>query len=187
MNQNHRQVGLHDAGTGEVVEGIVIAVPPRRRNGFVEGWAAVALEPAKMIAMHKRELGEDGLALAFLMVGSLDFENFILLKQSEIAKQLGMQRPNVSRAMKRLIDINMIIPGPKVGRRQTYRLNPHFGWRGSAKNHHEALKATAGPTVLLNRMKAANISGVIGGQTLPVPDELSQDAKDQLALPLSED
>lgn len=184
MSGERRQIGVHDAQTGEVVDGILVAFSPRRRNGFVEGWAAVALNPAKVIAQHKRELGEDGLALAWVLVSSLDYENFISLRQTEIAKVLGMHKQNVGRAMQKLIDLNMVIPGPKVGRTRTFRLNPHFGWRGSAKSHHDALRETTGPTPLANRMKQAGIRGVIEGGTSALPPEMEQH-RDQLALPLS--
>ena len=45
----------------------------------------------------------------------LDFENFIQQSQSEIAESLGMQKQNVSRAMKTLIQKQIVLEGPKSG------------------------------------------------------------------------
>jgi hypothetical protein len=39
----------------------------------------------------------------------------------------------------------------------TYRLNPNFGWKGSAKNHLKAIDSG-----LKERMKASNMSVVEG-------------------------
>ncbi|MFU8899854.1 MAG: MarR family transcriptional regulator, partial [Roseinatronobacter sp.] len=68
----------------------------------------------------------------------LDFENFIQISQAEIAAELEMQRSNVSRSMKRLIDLGVIRPGPKVGRSLTYQLHPDLAWKGKSKTHHKA-------------------------------------------------
>lgn len=92
----------------------------------------------------------------FLMVISvLDFENYVSISQSELALKLGMKPSNVSLAFKRLVDEGVLIPGPRVGRVGTYRLNPSYGWKGSAKGHNEALQ---------ERMKARGLSVVPAGK-----------------------
>ena len=45
-----------------------------------------------------------------------------------------MQKSHVSRAIKGLIDLDVILPGPMAGRYKTYRLNPRIAHRG-AKNY----------------------------------------------------
>jgi DNA-binding Lrp family transcriptional regulator len=74
------------------------------------------------------------------MRGGSQWHNWIHLPQSEIAEILNMKRPHVSRAMRDLERVEVILRGPKVGRSFTYRINPNFGWKGSAKNHNAALK-----------------------------------------------
>ena len=32
------------------------------------------------------------------------------------------------------------LEGPKIGVSRSYRLNPNYGWKGSGKNHKQALK-----------------------------------------------
>jgi len=38
------------------------------------------------------------------LLSTLDFENYILIQQSEIAEELEMKRSNVSRAIKQLLN-----------------------------------------------------------------------------------
>ena len=50
-----------------------------------------------------------------------------------------MQRQNVQRSIKRLMELGVILEGVKIGVSRSYRLNPSFGWKGSAKGHREVL------------------------------------------------
>ena len=50
-----------------------------------------------------------------------------------------MNRHNVNRSIKKLIELGVILEGVKIGISRSYRLNPNFGWKGSAKGHREAL------------------------------------------------
>uniref|UniRef100_UPI001F097BEC replication protein n=1 Tax=Pseudomonas aeruginosa TaxID=287 RepID=UPI001F097BEC len=74
------------------------------------------------------------------LLSDLDYENYIQVAQINIADALKMQKTNVSRAIKNLIDFGIIIEGPRIGRSKTYRLNPQFGWKGTVSNHRKALK-----------------------------------------------
>lgn len=72
-------------------------------------------------------------------LSKLDFNNWIHLEQAEIAAALNLKRPDVSKSMKQLEAQGIIARGPKAGRAGTYRLDPHFGWKGSVKEHKVAL------------------------------------------------
>lgn len=93
----------------------------------------------------------------FALLERLDYENLITANQAEIARDLGMKRSSVNQAIKRLVDAGAVIEGPKVGISRTYRLNPNFGWKGSARGHVVALDQ------MRQRMTNANISGVVDG------------------------
>ena len=56
-----------------------------------------------------------------------------------MAEQVGMNRHNVNRSIKKLIELGVVLEGVKIGISRSYRLNPNFGWKGSAKGHREAL------------------------------------------------
>lgn len=139
MEWKRRRVRQVDATTGEVLEGIVVSVLPKRRNGFLNGWLAMSNEAHLVFATRRKEFGEDGFGVMFFLLTKLDYENHLLVNQADVARSLGMHRQNVQRAVKRLIGLGVLLEGPKAGQSRTYRLNPNFGWKGSAENHIRAL------------------------------------------------
>ncbi|WP_270371253.1 helix-turn-helix transcriptional regulator [Escherichia coli] len=91
------------------------------------------------------ELNHDQMRVLMALLAELDYENYIQVAQIDIAEALTMQKTNVSRAVKNLIDFGIILEGPKIGRSKTYRLNPQFGWKGTVSNHKKALNAPYRP------------------------------------------
>ena len=51
-----------------------------------------------------------------------------------------MNRHNVNRSIKKLIELGVILEGVKIGISRSYRLNPNFGWKGHREALHEHLK-----------------------------------------------
>ena len=142
-----KKVITFDSNTGEsskpedIPDGMVLqAVYPKRLNGFKEGWLAVSQEALE--AWADANLQQETYRVLMKICGRLDFENYILINQTEIASSLGMRQPNFARSLKRLVDAEILFKGPRAGRQFTYRLNPHYGWKGKAINHQHALKET---------------------------------------------
>lgn len=139
---------LIDPKTGEVFD-----TGPRRlrlphpwdKTGFLQMSQAAMWEIAK-----DREIGLEANRVFHALCALLDFENLLLISQSELARELGMRQGNVARAMKVLEEKGIIIVGPKSGRNRTYRLNPNYGWKGRVKNlrtaQREHLKLVADNT-----------------------------------------
>jgi len=137
-----KKVNSQDAVTGEILPYALVAVKQKIPNGFMEGWVAMGLgSPMRALAGLRKELGADGYAVLFALLERLNFENAIHVVQKEIAEELGMLQPNVSRSIKKLLELGVLLEGPKFGRNRTYKLNPAYGWRGSAKSHQKALRA----------------------------------------------
>ena len=134
MNRHMQQI---DQQTGEVVEGFVAYVVPKRKNGFQKGWMAMAQEAMMMLAQSN--LTGNDMKVMWAMLARLDYENLIQVNQAEVAEQVGMNRHNVNRSIKKLIELGVVLEGVKIGISRSYRLNPNFGWKGSAKGHREAL------------------------------------------------
>ena len=153
-----KRIGQVDLKTGELLEGFVAYLAPRRQNGFSERWFAMAQDALDALMQFTRL--EDFRVLMALLK-RLDFENLITANQAEIARDLNLDPAQVNRALKRLQEVGAIFQGPKVGTSRTYRLNPQFGWKGSAKGHVKALE-----DYRQERMKAAGISGVVDGGEL---------------------
>ncbi len=162
MDRRFQQV---DTETGEVVDGYVAVLMPKRRNAFGQDWHAMAQSAWDMIATADLS-GADFRVMAALMA-RLDFENLIQVQQVEIAEHLGMQKQNVGRSIKRLVEMGILLEGPKIGRSRSFRLNPNFGWKGSAKGHHRAIQ---------ERMKQAGLSVVKGRGQQEGDAHLQQDA-----------
>lgn len=159
-----KKIGQIDMETGEVLGEVVAYLPTRVKNGFTEGWSAMARGVGTLFAKNRTFLGQEGLALIFLLLDKLEFENHLTINQAAIGRELGMHRQHVQRSLKRLMELGALIEGPKLGQNRTYRLNPNFAWRGSAENHLKALAEYRE-----QRMLAANISEVLEGGKVDAP------------------
>lgn len=69
------------------------------------------------------------------LLSQLDFENYIRINQEDIAKELGISRPQVSRSIKKLLEEDIICEGHRAGLCKTYILNPNVGIKGKQKKN----------------------------------------------------
>ena len=92
-----------------------------------------------MMMLAQSNLTGNDMKVMWAMLARLDYENLIQVNQAEVSEQVGMNRHNVNRSIKKLIELGVILEGVKIGISRSYRLNPNFGWKGSAKGHREAL------------------------------------------------
>ena len=123
-----------DVETGEIL-GRMVWVPYKPR--LTERWFMAFQDTFIEIAKDPDMTGETMKVLMYLF-GKLDFENFIQQSQQNIAKALGMQKQNISRAIRMLVSKQIIFEGPRVGRSKCFRLNPNYGWKGKVKTLQEA-------------------------------------------------
>lgn len=115
--------------TGEVLSFKV------RRVAYPPGVAYVILfqrligDIADNNALPKNEL-----RVLLKLLSTLSFENWIAISQETIAQEMGLDRSDVSRAIKTLRDLKLLDmdhdPGDK--RRRRYRLSEELAWRGDA-------------------------------------------------------
>ena len=157
-----KRVSSVDMDTGEILDYSLVAMQHKIPNGFAAGWIAMAQGAMEMLAAS--DLRGDDLRVLLLLMARLDFENLIQLEQTLIAEKLGLHKQNVNRSIKRLVDIGCLLEGPKIGRSRTYRLNPNYGWKGSSKNHHKALRTA-------EKAKAAGLTVHNGGKGTAATDD----------------
>ena len=134
MNKRLQQI---DSETGEIIDGFVAYVVQKRKNGFGQGWLAMAQNGAEILAQSN--LSGNDFKVLMKLLSVLDYENLIQVSQADVARELNMHRQHVQRSIKRLIDLGIVLEGVRIGISRSYRLNPNFGWKGSAKGHREAL------------------------------------------------
>lgn len=126
-----------DLETGEVVQMVALkptrAPHPFRKDGFVQ------MSQAAMLELAQNPVSGEAMRVLMALCAVLDFENFIQLSQTDLAKLINMQQPHVNRAMAELLERGIIIKGMKVGRTYTYRLSPTFGFKSKGSNFQKLM------------------------------------------------
>ena len=106
---------------------------PLKSKNLGTGWIALYQNPSIWLA-QQRLTGEQASVLFFLF-GKLDFDNYLRIGLKDIATLLDMQVAHVSRAMKKLKELEIIVEGPPAGKFKTYRLNPYIAHKGKDRNN----------------------------------------------------
>ena len=99
-----------------------------KKNRLGANWVAVFQTALEWLATENLQ-NQEYRVLMYLM-SKLDFENYLRITQSSIAEELKMKQPAVSRAIRGLLQHDIIITGPHVGTAKTYRLNPRMAHKG---------------------------------------------------------
>jgi hypothetical protein len=126
-----RNLGTIDLNTGEILDGVPVYVHAKIK--WREGWFMGIQDAFLALAKDKEICGRTRRVLDY-MFGKLGFENYICIQQKEICEALDLKKQNVSSAIKLLLKKGIILPGPKLGRTNSYRLNPTYGWKGKVTN-----------------------------------------------------
>lgn len=127
-----KRLGMIDLDTGEVFEdGVPVWVQAkvRWREDFV-----MTFQDAVLQISEDRDMTQQMLRVWLHMLARISFENWVTIPQIEMAKRLGMQKADVSRAIKSLIEKGLVLRGPKIGRTSAYKLNSHYAWKGKTSN-----------------------------------------------------
>lgn len=156
MTEKYRDLTVTDNKTGEVLDRLPIYCPKKLHSSFsTRGFSSVAHDALIMLA----ESDLDGVTIKVLirLIASMGMENLIAVNQSELAKGMGLHKSNFSKAVRTLLEREIIIENSeKIGRTKTYRLNPNYAWRGSTKNHIEAIENYED-----NRTKSTKVSKTV--------------------------
>jgi hypothetical protein len=126
-----------NTSTGEVIDdedGFFAYVPRRSALSrlYPGGFIAMAQDPIKAI-LRDKEITREPKDVLLYLCSELNYDNEILISQTEIAEFLNMKRANVSRAIKLLCDKGILLRGHKFQRSWSYRLNPTYGYKGDPR------------------------------------------------------
>lgn len=102
-----------------------------KKNKIGGNWMATFLDGLRWMA-HQDLTGEQWKVFATIC-SMIDFDNYIRVNQTALAKELHTNQANVSRSIKKLIDLDIITEGPRAGLYKTYMLNPNIGIKGKHK------------------------------------------------------
>jgi hypothetical protein len=135
MSLFRKNLELVDPDTGEKVGQTPFLA---RKKANLEGEFIMARQEGFLrLATEEKLTGADYKVL-LVYFGNLDFENYIQISQQAIADYLKMRKQHVSASTLKLVEKGILIEGTKVGRHNTYRLNPFYGWKGKAdKEFHD--------------------------------------------------
>ena len=131
------QVQTVNRKTGEKKEGyfVYIAYPQPKIKGT--RWMMTFQDSLIHIAKDKDITGQT-MRVMLLVMGFLEFENYITIKQKAIAEQLQVDKAVVSKAMRLLADKGIFLK-VKQGTTTGYKLNPHYGWKGKVSNREKEI------------------------------------------------
>jgi Firmicute plasmid replication protein (RepL) len=119
----------------------VPAVPREKIYKFEGGFCIMGLLSLEQVLVrYSRDLSKESWLMFLLLCTRLDLrENKVVVNQAEIGRLMGLPRQSVQRAIKQLIEVELIFEGPKEKRSRTYSLSPEIVFRGSAKDHAKEL------------------------------------------------
>ena len=127
LPKHKKYLTLVDEETGKTV-----GLFPLKSKNLGKGWIALYQEMISKIA--DLNLPNEQYRVFLKLLGKVDFDNYLTISQSELAKELGIKQPHISRAIKGLREQNIIIEGPRAGLNKTYRFNPYVAHKGSNRN-----------------------------------------------------
>ncbi|NIK80543.1 DNA-binding transcriptional regulator YhcF (GntR family) [Paenibacillus castaneae] len=138
---------LVDPKTGEMVKVFIPFEKLKHRRGFFMA------DQDGMVALAKLDLKGRTKDVLLYILGKIDYENWLLINQVQIAEDLGMKPPHVSRAFKELENKRIIFKvqfltgtrwGHKVkgdeSKRWAFRVDPVYAWKGKASTRTTALQ-----------------------------------------------
>ena len=126
-----RNLATIDLDSGEILNGIPVYFNTKIK--WREDWFMGIQEAFIALAKDEEISGRTRRVLDY-MFGKLGFENYIVIQQKEISEELKLDKSDISRAISLLLKKGIILPGPRLGRTKSYRLNSNFGWRGKIKS-----------------------------------------------------
>lgn len=148
----HQRIVGQVTEDGEVLEGARLVLSYDRPKTPYRQFL-VMNQGEELEALARAGLSGQTHSVFLMALKRLDYENLMVLNHTEIAERLGMRRPHVSRAVAKLVEVGVILAGPRVAGKPTYRLNPGFGWKGKVYKLRETFTsatkaATRGPRLV---------------------------------------
>jgi Firmicute plasmid replication protein (RepL) len=99
---------------------------------FVMGIVSTQL----ILARYWKDLSKESWLVFWVLCAELSLgKSEVVVNQAEMGRRMGFSRQHVHTALKQLLEVGLILEGPKEKQSRTYSLNPEIVFRGSAKDH----------------------------------------------------
>jgi len=125
---------LIDKNTGEKFHTLTPINPKYKKE-----WLAMFQESLELIAAD-RDLNGYALRVFLALLSKLDFDNYICIPHSEIAKITVIDRAHVTKAIGVLVNKQIIFKQQGVGNTNAYKLNPNIAWKGDVAKFEKEKK-----------------------------------------------
>lgn len=113
VDVKHQRIVGQVTEEGEVLEGARLVLSYDRPKTPYRQFL-VMNQGEELEALATARLNGETLSVFLMALKRLDYENLMVLNHTEIAERLGLKRPNVSRSIAKLIDVGVILAGPRV-------------------------------------------------------------------------
>lgn len=118
--------------------------PPRKKRYSVE-WLMFWKTPSEIgVGLMEQAISEklnlSDYRVRDFLIGTIGIGNFVFVNQRDVARKLNLNKSTVNESIKKLISLNIIIPGPKSGRSNTYKVNEAFCFFGGLSDGVSARK-----------------------------------------------
>lgn len=135
---------IFDAFTGKrEPEGtqLVLRQPKKPNFAFTgKDWLAMGMNGAQLLA--QLDLKPTTHRVLWQIIGTCQYGNEMRTPQQAIAEKLNIDQAKVSKAIKELLDHEIIEYTGTYCRVKTYRLNPAHFWRGSPSSQRETISTS---------------------------------------------
>jgi MarR family protein len=125
--KQERRIVQIDLNTGKVLKGYLIWKGVKY-SPYYGGWYMQRQQVLVSLAQDKEITGECYRVL-FILLAEVDYENFIYIPQTEIARKLNMHPQSVHRAIKLLVQKGVLLRSERG-----FRLNANYGWKGKVRH-----------------------------------------------------
>ncbi|WP_077204197.1 MULTISPECIES: replication/maintenance protein RepL [Pseudomonadota] len=98
-------------------------------------------------ALAKMNLTGKQCSVLFLLMTQLNYENWLIISQKQIAEELNIAPRNVSTLLKTLVEKGVLERKTNLKGMTVYRLNPLIAWRGDTHSYYNSM-AQSQPTAL---------------------------------------
>ncbi len=122
---------LTDTETGEITE---VLEEKKEKHPYKQDWYMGRRTAQKLIAKDP-DFTLEAYRVLNLLIGEIGWGNWIEITQKEIADELDMRQPNVSRTIKFLVSKG-VLEKTTSGRCNKLRLNPDYWMRGNPTRLH---------------------------------------------------